>query len=109
MKRVTLFIIVFLTVTAAFAQYTETSIKGLYSSKMQEFSLSPADLQNFVITDQYTDQHNGVTHIYLRQVVNGIEIFNANSSLHNSKNGQLISLENAFVSNALIKTNAVTP
>jgi hypothetical protein len=109
MKRVTLFIIVFLTVTAAFAQYTETSIKGLYSSKMQEFSLSPADLQNFVITDQYTDQHNGVTHIYLRQVVNGIEIFNANSSLHISKNGQLISLENAFVSNALIKTNAVTP
>ena len=109
MKKITLFIIVFLTVTASFAQYTETAVKELYASKMQEYQLSQADLQSMVITDQYTDQHNGVTHIYLRQVVNGIEIFNANSALHLNKEGRLINIQNAFVSNASAKINATTP
>ncbi|MES2559420.1 MAG: T9SS-dependent M36 family metallopeptidase [Bacteroidota bacterium] len=109
MKKITLFTIVFLTVSAVFAQYSETAIRELYASKMQQFQLTQSDLQHFVITDQYTDKHNGVTHIYLRQVVNGFEVFNANSSMHLAKNGQLISLENAFVSNAITKTNSTTP
>lgn len=109
MKKITLFTIVFLSVSAVFAQYSETNIREMYASKMQQFQLTQSDIQHFVVTDQYTDQHNGVTHIYLRQVVNGIEVFNANSSIHIAKNGQLISLENAFVPSAVTKTNSTNP
>lgn len=109
MKKITLFSIVFLAVSTAFAQYSETTIREFYASQMQQFQLTPSDIQHFVVTDQYTDQHNGVTHIYLRQVVNGIEIFNANSSMHIAKDGKLISIQNAFVSGAVTKTNSTTP
>ena len=81
----------FSSVLTAFAQYSESAVRELYASQMQQYQLTQADIQNFVITDQYTDQHNGVTHIYLRQIVNGIEVFNANSSLRLSKDGKLIS------------------
>lgn len=109
MKKITLFTIVFLSVSALFAQYSETTIREMYAAKMQQFQLTQSDIQQFVVTDQYTDRHNGVTHIYLRQVVNGIELFNANSSMHIAKDGQLISLENGFVPAAITKTNATTP
>ncbi|MES2779083.1 MAG: hypothetical protein V4651_04205, partial [Bacteroidota bacterium] len=109
MKKITLFTIVFLAVSTVFAQYSETTIRDLYASQMQQFQLTQTDISDFVITDQYTDQHNGVTHIYLRQVVNGIEVFNANSSMHLAKDGNLISIQNAFVANAVSKTNSTTP
>jgi extracellular elastinolytic metalloproteinase len=109
MKKITLFSIVFLAVSTAFAQYSETTIREFYASNMHQFQLTPSDVQHFVITDQYTDQHNGVTHIYLRQVVNGIEVFNANSAMHIAKDGQLIGIQNAFVSSAVAKTNSTTP
>lgn len=109
MKKITLCTIVFLAFNTVFAQYSETNIKNLYASRMQEFKLTAADLQDMVLTDQYTDQHNGVTHIYLRQVVKGIEVFNANSSLHLSKDGNIISIQNGFVSNALEKINTTVP
>lgn len=92
-----------------FAQYNVSQVKQLYTTKQAEFNLTNDDLTDFVITDQYTDQHNGVTHIYMRQRVNGIEIFDANSSVHLNKNGQLISINNSFVSNAKTKAANATP
>ncbi len=109
MKKITLLAIVFLTVSAAYAQYTVSAVKEWYAQKAQEFNLSSSDIQDIIITDQYTDQHIGVTHIYLRQVVNGIEIFNANSSMHINKAGNLISIQNAFVPDALSKINTMVP
>lgn len=109
MKKITLCTIVFLAFNTVFAQYSETTIKKLYASRMQEFQLTATDVQDMVITDQYTDQHNGVTHIYLRQVLKGIEVFNANSSLHLSKEGNIISIQNGFVRNAIEKINTTAP
>ena len=54
----------------------------------------------YVITSQYTSKSNGVTHVYIRQTVNDIEIFNANSALHFDKIGNIISFNNSFINNA---------
>ncbi len=90
-------------------QYSVSQVKQFYSARQDEFKLNNADLNDFVITDQYTDQHNGVTHIYMRQRVNGIEIFDANSNMHIDKNGRVVSINNSFVSNAKEKITSTSP
>src|SRR5215470_1476036 len=39
-----------------------------------DFGLTAADLTDPAVTDQYTDSDTGITHIYLRQRVNGLEV-----------------------------------
>lgn len=59
--------------------------------------LSEADLTDLVVKDQYTTQHNGVTHLYLRQRYHGIEVYNADININISRNGEVINLGNRFV------------
>src|SRR5436190_9868533 len=39
-----------------------------------DFGLSPDDLSDSVVTSQYADDDTGITHVYLRQRVNGLEV-----------------------------------
>jgi PKD repeat protein len=39
--------------------------------------INPTDLTGLVVTDQYTSRHNGITHVYASQSVNGIRIMNS--------------------------------
>src|SRR6185436_371126 len=67
------------------------------SRKAPELGLTAADIQDFVVTDQYTSGHNGVTHIYLRQRYEGIEVVNANINVNVAADGSIISLGNSFL------------
>lgn len=58
--------------------------------------LAPADLTDMVITDQYTDAHNQVTHVYLQQRYQGIAIEGAVMSLHFKNGTELIHLADRF-------------
>ncbi|MBI1878637.1 MAG: M36 family metallopeptidase, partial [Chloroflexi bacterium] len=71
--------------------------------------LSEADLADFVVKDRYVSQHNGVTHIYLRQRLDGIEVFNADININIDRQGRVINLGNQFVSNLSASVNAATP
>ena len=44
--------------------------------------LSQADLADVIVMDQYTSASNGVTHIYLRQRYQGLEILDANININ---------------------------
>ncbi|MER2998253.1 T9SS-dependent M36 family metallopeptidase [Pontibacter populi] len=72
-----------------------------------EHKLTTADLADYVVTDQYTSKNNGVTHIYLRQRFQGIEIVGANININISKDGQVINMGNRFIPNlrAAIRNN----
>src|SRR5947208_3336026 len=41
-----------------------------------DFHAAPADFIGAKITSQYSDADTGITHIYLRQMVNGLEVQN---------------------------------
>src|SRR4051794_3755968 len=47
-------------------------------SRSADLGLTVDDLTDVVVTDRYVSRHNGVTHIYLRQRLDGIEVFDAN-------------------------------
>ncbi|MFI5221187.1 MAG: T9SS-dependent M36 family metallopeptidase [Bacteroidia bacterium] len=101
------FIVILCLTNFVFGQYNLSQVKQFYAPKFAAFNLTADDLNTIEITDQYTDAHNGVTHIYLRQSVNGIEITEAISNLHIDKNGRVIAINNSLVSQA--KTKAASP
>ncbi|MGB0383967.1 MAG: M36 family metallopeptidase [Ardenticatenaceae bacterium] len=59
--------------------------------------LTNADLADLIVTDQYVSQHNGVTHIYLRQRFNEIEVFGGNININIAADGSVINVGDRFV------------
>ena len=71
--------------------------------------LSPADLGDVAVTDEYVSRHSGVTHLYLRQKVNGIEVYNGRISAHVSEAGRVAGVHSTFVPNAATRATASAP
>ncbi|MBJ6117999.1 T9SS-dependent M36 family metallopeptidase [Pontibacter sp. BT310] len=64
-----------------------------------EHKLTSADLADYVVTDQYTSKNNGVTHIYLRQRFQGIEVVGANLNINIDRDGNVINMGSRFIPN----------
>ncbi|KAJ2715473.1 hypothetical protein H4R19_001188 [Coemansia spiralis] len=48
------------------------------------------------VKSAYRSEHTGVTHVYFRQVVNGLEVVNGNANVNIDKHGRVISSGNSF-------------
>lgn len=100
----TIFLLVFS--TSLFAQnHFEIAMDHLKRSGKYK----TADLADVIITDQYQSKHNGVTHIYLRQRIEGIEIEGANANYNILENGTITSFGGKMVENAAQKVHSTTP
>ncbi|CAO3671660.1 unnamed protein product [Rhizopus stolonifer] len=51
---------------------------------------------DFIVSSAYKSDLNGVTHLYLRQKVNGLEVLNGNMNINVDRWGQVISFGNSF-------------
>src|SRR5262245_60518453 len=47
------------------------------SSHAGKLGVNPEDVSDARISDQYTDPSSGITHLYLKQQVNGLDVINA--------------------------------
>lgn len=47
------------------------------------------DVASTIVTDEYTSAHNGVTHVYLRQTVAGLEVLGADATV-NVRDGEVL-------------------
>ena len=54
------------------------------------------DVEGAIVTDEYTSSHNGVTHVYLRQTVDGLEVRGAEATV-NVKDGVVVYSGSRFV------------
>ena len=68
-------------------------LEGLAGS----YGLTVHDIQNSRVTDQYTDHDSGITHIYLRQQLGGIEIENTSIGIHLTGRNEIITASSSFV------------
>ncbi|KAG0194999.1 Fungalysin/Thermolysin Extracellular metalloproteinase 5, partial [Mortierella sp. GBA43] len=50
----------------------------------------------YIVKNAYTSDHNGVTHVYLRQVVDGLEVVNGDINVNVDRSGRVISYGNSF-------------
>ena len=79
------------------AQISERQVKENLIKNLQEQQFTRPDRVEYLVTSQYESKHNGVTHIYLNQIINGLEVFNANSAMHFTKDGKLFLFHNQFI------------
>ncbi|HZH29439.1 MAG TPA: T9SS-dependent M36 family metallopeptidase [Pyrinomonadaceae bacterium] len=70
---------------------------GFIKQSRQKMGLSETDVLDLKVTDQYTDSHNGVTHIYLRQQIDGIEVVSADMSTNVARDGKVINLNSSLI------------
>jgi hypothetical protein len=70
---------------------------GLLKQNRQKFGLAESDLLDLKVMDEYQSQHNGVTHVYLRQQIAGIEVVGAEMSSSVARDGKVINLHSSFV------------
>ena len=58
--------------------------------------LNRDDIQNLIITNQFESKHNGVTHVYAAQSLNGIRVANSSLTSAFDKNGKLRHVASRF-------------
>jgi extracellular elastinolytic metalloproteinase len=81
-----------------------------YAKKVKDqLNVTDDDLAALTVRDQFTDKHNGVTHLYLRQQVGGIEVVDADLASHLTKDGEIISISSTLVRDLDEGANAATP
>ena len=78
-------------------------------SHSQELGVADADLADLVVTDQYSSQHNGVTHIYLQQQYEGIRVQNGRININIAPDGSVINIGNRLVANLAQNVNTTSP
>lgn len=71
--------------------------------------LRSADIQDLIVQSRYQSAHNGVTHINLRQRLNGIEVFNGDIAVNIAADGSIINLINRFEGNLVQRINRSRP
>lgn len=67
------------------------------SSNASDFGLTADDVANFIVTDQVVTDHNGVTHVYLRQTHQGLPIVGADINVNVASDGSVLSVHSSFV------------
>ncbi|KAF9174928.1 Fungalysin/Thermolysin Extracellular metalloproteinase 5 [Mortierella sp. AD011] len=51
---------------------------------------------DYIVKNAYTSKHNGVTHVYLRQRIDGLEVVNGDINVNVDKHGNVISYGDSF-------------
>jgi uncharacterized repeat protein (TIGR01451 family) len=78
-------------------------------SHTAQLGLTADDLSDIVVQDRYVSQHNGVTHLYLRQRLRGIEVYNGDININVARDGRIVNLGNRFVRDLRRAANAAAP
>lgn len=77
--------------------------------KREAFELTTTDISNYRVSDLYTSKHNGVTHIYLQQQHEGIDLQNAIININILPNGKVLNSGNRFSSDLENRINSSSP
>ncbi len=70
---------------------------GLMRDRDTEGGYTPDDFADVVLSSQSVSRHNGITHLYFRQRIGGIEVYNGDASANIAADGTVLNLHNRFV------------
>lgn len=77
-------------------------------SHQSDLGLAQNDI-HFVVTDRYTSEATGLTHLYLQQQVNGLLVQGAFINANVMADGRILSIGSSFVGGIAQKVNEATP
>ncbi|GAA3986208.1 T9SS-dependent M36 family metallopeptidase [Hymenobacter antarcticus] len=71
-----------------------------FATQSQRQGLRESDAANLSVTSSYLDQATGLTHSYLRQRVNGLDVYGAVGDVHTDRTGKPVLMHQGFVADA---------
>jgi extracellular elastinolytic metalloproteinase len=74
-----------------------------------EVDLTAEDVADVVVTSETKSRHTGITHVYLRQRVDGLEVFGADSNFNVGADGALLSFGTSFLPEVRQAINRTSP
>ena len=109
MKRILLISLnLLIIVSSTYAQQIPTDIQKYLLDNLSKNALAESDVQDVLISSEYTDRSKGKTYVYLQQSWKGIPIFNAIAPVVIS-NGKVYGTKIPFVAGLASKVNALSP
>ncbi|KAG0265214.1 Fungalysin/Thermolysin Extracellular metalloproteinase 5 [Mortierella polycephala] len=72
---------------------TSTLLSQKAATDFVENHLTSSD---YIVKNAYSTKHNGVTHVYLRQRINGLEVVNGDINVNVDRHGRIISYGDSF-------------
>ncbi|MEM7801084.1 MAG: M36 family metallopeptidase, partial [Chloroflexota bacterium] len=75
---------------AEMSREKEALARAHLSANREAYNLSVEEIKQLEVTDLYTSQHSGVTHVYFRQTFNGLPILNGLLNVNLQPNGQAL-------------------
>lgn len=76
---------------------------------VEALGLTPADLQDYEVTDVVKSRVTGATRIYLRQRYRGVPVYNGQLQVNVNRDGRIISVNNAFMPDLANAVNSTKP
>ncbi len=76
-KKIYAFAAFMLLLNPVFGQFINTKTDRIKQQFISEFHLQPSDVLNLEITDDYVDRFTQLNHVYVRQQLNEMPVFNA--------------------------------
>ncbi|MDT0555096.1 M36 family metallopeptidase [Patiriisocius hiemis] len=84
--------------TDIIAQSVQNAMNEHFEQLLEKGSVVSQDIQ-WEITSDHVSRTSGIHHIYFRQVIDGIQIYGTDSSIHLTSDGKMITSNNRFVGN----------
>jgi len=104
-----LFVVILFSFSALSAQHKVAIAERYIHNHIEAFDLETSDIENIKLNDFYKTKHNGVTHIYFKQVHAGIEIYNAILNINVNTKNEVFFTGNRFIGRIREKVNTTKP
>ncbi|WNJ19183.1 T9SS-dependent M36 family metallopeptidase [Pontibacter sp. G13] len=83
-------------------------VQDYATKRVKQMGLTPEDIENLQLTDEYVTTHNGVQHVYAVQSHQGIPVHGARLNA-NILRGQVMSIHHSFIANVKNRVNLTQP
>lgn len=87
----------------------EAGARYFLKSNSDLYHLGDAEVNGLRVAKRYVTDHNGVTHLLMRQDVNGIEVFQGEYIFHFDRNGALLTAGGELIPSAADAVNLARP
>lgn len=95
--------------TAPDARDAEAVAEDFMRSRPALLGLMASDVVDAELTDRVSSAVSGVTHLYFRQRVNGIPVYNAQLHFNIASDGRILSVNNQFLPNVTAAVASLRP
>jgi extracellular elastinolytic metalloproteinase len=82
--------------------------REFHARQAAALGLAPGDLEHR-ISDVVPTRHNGLTHVYLQQTIDGIPVDGAVTTVNVLPDGEILNIADTFVAGARARTSAAEP